>query len=89
MISVQWNLDITNLYITIKVLDITNDFPHPSNINYIKKNLDTVESIDITKGQETDKMYSLQSKVSLYRGSFSFTITGIWKTVRYTEDFSM
>ena len=89
MISVQWNLDITNLYITIKVLDITNDFPHPSNINYIKKNLDTVEPIDITKGQKTDKMYSLQSKVSLYRGSFSLTITGIRKTVRYTEDFSM
>ena len=81
MISVQWNLDITNLYITIKVLDITNDFPRPSNINYIKKNLDTVEPIDITKGQETDKMYSLQSKVSLYRGSFSLTITGIRKTV--------
>ena len=74
-----------------EVLDITNDFPHPSNSKYIKKNLDTVENVDITKGQETDKMCSLQSKVSLYRGSFSydFTITGVRKTIRCTKDFSM
>ena len=28
---------MTNLYITIKVLDITNDFPHPSNSKIYKK----------------------------------------------------
>ena len=57
----------------------------------MKKNLDTVQPVDITKGQETDKMCSLQPKVSSYRGSFSydFTIIGITKTVRYTEDLSM
>ena len=61
----------------------------PVTVKYIKKNLDTVEPIDITKGQGTDKMCSLQSKVSLYRGSFSLTITGVRKTVRHTEDFCM
>ena len=37
-----------------------------------------MEPIDITEGQETDKMYSLQSKVSLYRGSFSYTVYDYW-----------
>ena len=40
----------------------------------MKKNLDTVEPVDITKGQETDKMCSLQPKVSLYWGSFSYIL---------------
>ena len=29
-IIIQWNLDIINLYITIEVLGITNDFRYPS-----------------------------------------------------------
>ena len=33
---IQWNLDITKFYIT-KVLDITNDFLHPSNSKIYEK----------------------------------------------------
>ena len=37
---IQWNLDLTNLYLYNKVLDITNDFLFPNSRKYMKKNLD-------------------------------------------------
>ena len=48
-----------------EVLDITNDFPFPSNSKIYEKEPRYSGTCRYNKGQETDKMCSPQSKVSL------------------------
>ena len=69
---IQWNLNITNFYIT-KVLDITIDFLHPGNSKYMKKNL------DMTKPRYSEHINFFASPLALryievlsVRGSFQY-----------------
>ena len=60
----QWNLDITNLYITTLSPWLTNDLFYPAIVKYMKKNL------DLTKPRYSQQNFFCQSvSTSLYRGS--------------------
>ena len=77
---IQWNLDLTNLYLYNKVLDITNDFLFPNSRKYMKKNLDIMNY--------SEQMLSVPWPFvkSGFHCTWNFGDNKIWRIQRFFEN---